>query len=107
MKWILLALLALAGFHYFLKKSVTEEDIKTSAPVRYTESLKQSQDKAQATASQANQVILQSAIRTYQVSKGEYPPSLQSLVQEGYLQRIPEGRWNYDQRTGELTTVAD
>ena len=60
---------------------------------------------AENTAILANKVELRTAIRTYEVEMGEYPPSLNVLVPD-YLDTLPTHRdgssFNYDPRTGEV-----
>lgn len=56
MKWFFLIVLLVLGWFFFLKKNVTQQVIPESAPVKYTESLRHSQEKAKAVADQANRV---------------------------------------------------
>ena len=46
--------------------------------------------------------ILEDAVKRYKYEKGRFPEMLDEMVSSGYIDRIPEGKWEYDSLTGEL-----
>lgn len=55
-------------------------------------------------------VSVRQAVQMFQVSEGRYPGTLQELVTEGYLPRLPDlpagMRYTYDVRSGQVEAVA-
>ncbi|MCX7705988.1 MAG: hypothetical protein N2115_07020 [bacterium] len=52
-------------------------------------------------------MYLKNKINTYKRQNGKYPESLQELVNEGFIDKIPEPppglQYNYDPKTGKLS----
>ncbi len=63
--------------------------------------------KLRGTAHQDNLMYLKNKINTYKRQNGRYPDSLQQLVNEGFIDRIPEPpagmQYQYDPSTGKLS----
>lgn len=59
------------------------------------------------TVHQDNLMYLKNKINTYKRQNGKYPDSLQQLVNEGFIDKIPEPpqgmQYEYDPATGKLT----
>jgi len=56
---------------------------------------------------QDNLMYLKNKLNTYKRQNGRYPDSLQKLVDEGFIERIPEPpagmQYDYDPATGKIT----
>lgn len=96
-KWILWAAVIVGG--WFLWKACGRMAQEAGKSVEKT---MEAPSLAQEKVDRANRVILETAIRNYQMSRGQNPPSLSSLVSEGFLDRIPPGDWRYDASAGRL-----
>lgn len=63
--------------------------------------------KFKSTAHQDNLMYLKNKINTYKRQNGRYPDSLQQLVNEGFIDKIPEPppgmQYNYDPATGKIS----
>ncbi|MFO1477555.1 MAG: hypothetical protein U1F98_13005 [Verrucomicrobiota bacterium] len=77
-----------------------------TAPVDYLGALGAAQKKAIKTVDTS---AISSAVRQFQVEMGRYPSSLDELVQQKYLARIPKPPYGtrlvYDPSTGEVSVV--
>mgnify|MGYP001611928634 CR=1 FL=1 len=70
--------------------------------VKYAQNLKQDTDVARAAEKKADVAITGVAIRTYQSTHGgANPPTLQALVDDGLLNKVPAGL-EYDPATGQV-----
>jgi len=79
---------------YFKKQSKISEKV--------TQTIKTPTDRASEIARSTNLKILNDALRNYKYEKGKFPETLDEMVSSGYIDRIPEGKWEYDTTTGEV-----
>lgn len=79
---------------YFKKQARISEKV--------TQTIKTPTDRASEIAKSANLKILNDAIRNYKYEKGKFPETLDEMVSSGYIDKIPEGKWEYDISTGEV-----
>jgi len=97
-KLIIVMIIAVVGIYfaadYFKKQARISEKV--------TQTIKTPTDKASEIAKFANLKILNDAIRNYKYEKGKFPETLDEMVSSGYIDRIPEGKWEYDAITGEV-----
>ena len=96
MKIILIIAAGILAFVWFLKACSVQKVFEETPPVQYIKNMPNKADRAKESAQSANRVIMINAINIYRSQEGEYPASLNDLVNKGYLQGIPQGEWNYD-----------
>ncbi|MCM8814929.1 MAG: hypothetical protein NC931_02960 [Candidatus Omnitrophica bacterium] len=81
------------------KRSELEEKVKETG-VKTLQKFKR-------TAHQDNLMYLKNKLNTYKRQNGKYPDSLQQLVNEGFIDKIPEPpagmHYDYDPATGRLS----
>ncbi len=97
-KLILILIVVLVGVYFaadYFKKQVRISE-------KVTQTIKTPTDRASEIARSANLKILNDAIRNYKYEKGKFPETLDEMVYSGYIDRIPEGKWEYDPLTGEI-----
>jgi general secretion pathway protein G len=61
--------------------------------------------RAQEAALKENLFRMRDAIDQYYADKGQYPPTLESLVSDGYLRAIPEDPFTRSTETWQITTA--
>ncbi|MFA5779858.1 MAG: hypothetical protein WC947_06950 [Elusimicrobiota bacterium] len=97
-KAVIVLIVAVVGIYfatdYFKKQARLSEKV--------TQTIKTPTDRASEIARSANLKILNDAIRNYKYEKGKFPETLDKMVSSGYIDRIPEGKWEYDILTGEV-----
>ncbi|MBI5573064.1 MAG: hypothetical protein HY919_00740 [Elusimicrobia bacterium] len=97
-KLILILIVVLVGLYfatdYFKKQSKISQKI--------TQTIKTPTDKASEIVRTENLRILENAVKRYKYEKGKFPETLDEMVSSGYIDRIPEGNWEYDITTGEV-----
>jgi general secretion pathway protein G len=76
--------------------------------------LRQTPQRAKEAALKENLYVLRNVIDQYFTDKGKYPDSLQSLVDDGYIRKIPldpmtqsDSTWVEEQSGGQGTSAAD
>jgi len=88
----------LAGAGCGKKQDIEEKAKETGAKVF---------QKMKTTAHQDNLLYLKNKINTYKRQNGKYPDSLQKLVDQGFIDKIPEPpagmQYQYDPSTGAVT----
>lgn len=97
-KATIVLIIAIVGIYfvtdYFKKQARISEKV--------TQTIKTPTDRASEIARTANLKILNDAVRNYKYEKGKFPETLDEMVSSGYIDRIPEGKWEYEPLTGEI-----
>jgi|SRR3989339_1764490 len=96
-KAIIILIIAALGIYFaadYFKKSARISE-------KVTQTIKTPTDRASEIAKSANLKILNDAVRNYKYEKGKFPETLDEMV-ASYIDRIPDGKWEYDPLTGEI-----
>src|SRR5258708_3569294 len=78
-------------------------EVADNSATHYTGGLQQAEKKAQAAAGVASVATLKEAISNYHASKGKNPDTLDDLVKDGFLDKMPDGNFTYNAGSGEVT----
>ncbi len=104
MKNFIIILLLIAGIWFVYTKIMENQPKKeVNAATNYADNLKKSEEKAEAAKNTANLTVIKQAITAFKGTEGRFPANLDELTTKNYIDRIPQGDYNYDPATGEVS----